>query len=135
MAKNVNHELKNLSLKANKFLLNVKKTELIIFQQKKKPLDHSVKIQLKGTTLFPTSSVKYLGVFLDEHLYWNKQLAHFITKQNQGIGILSKVRHSTNLDILKIVYHSLVGSHLHYGAQLRGQTHAENVNKIRVLGN
>ena len=80
-------------------------------------------------------NAKYLGVFLDEHLYWKNQLAHFITKLDQGIGILSKLRHSENLNILKIMYHSLVGSHLHYGAQLWGQTNNENINKITVLQN
>ena len=119
-------------MKANKLSLNVKKTELI-FRQNQKPLDHSINFKLNDIRLFPISSFKYFGVFLDEHLYWNKQLAHVITKLNQGIGILSRVRHTTNLDILKIMYHFLVGSHLHYGAQLRGQTNAEKVNKIRVL--
>ena len=76
------------------------------------------------------NSVKYLGVILDEQLYRNIQLAHVTAKLNQGIGILSKLRCSTNLNILKIVYHSLVGSHLHYRAQLWGQTNAENLNKI-----
>ena len=90
---------------------------MIISQQKKKQLDHSFNFKLNGKRLFPTSSVKYLGVFLDEYLNWNKQLVHVIAKLNQGIGILSKLRHSTNLNILKSVYHSLVGSHLHYGAR------------------
>ena len=136
LANKVNCDLKNLSqwLKANKLSLNVKKTELI-FQQKKKPLDHNVKFKLNGKRLFPTSSFKYLGVFLDEHLYWNKQPAHVIAKLNQRIDILSKLMHSTNLNILKIVYHSLVGSHLHYSTQLWGQTNAENINKIQVLQN
>ena len=46
LANKVNHDLKNLSqwLKANKLCLNVKKTELV-FWQKKKPLDHSVKFK------------------------------------------------------------------------------------------
>ena len=84
MANKENRDLKNISqwLKANKVSLNVKKTELIIFRQNKNPLHHSVKFKLNGKRLFPTSSVKYLGVFLDEHLYWDKQLAHVITKLN-----------------------------------------------------
>ena len=137
MANKENRDLKNISqwLKANKVSLNVKKTELIIFRQNKNPLHHSVKFKLNGKRLFPTSSVKYLGVFLDQHLYWNKELAHVITKLNQGIGILSKLRHYANLNILKIVYHSLVGSHLHYSAQLWGLTNTGNIDKIRVLQN
>ena len=112
LANKVNRDLKNLSqwLKANR-LSYVKKTEFIIFRQKKKSLDHNAKFKVNGKRLFPTSSVKYLGVFLDDYLYWNKQLVHVIAKLNQGIGILSKLRHNTNLNILKIVYHSLLGSH------------------------
>ena len=117
-------------MKANKLSLNVKKTELIKFQQKKKSLDHSVKFKLNGKRLFLASSVKNLGLFLDEHLYWNKQLTQVIAKLNQGIGILSKLRHGAKLNILKIVYYSLVGSHLHYAVQLWGQTNAENINEI-----
>ena len=51
-------------------------------------------------------------------IYWNKQLAYVIVKLNQGTVVLNKLRHKTNLDILKIVYHSLVKSHLYYGAKL-----------------
>ena len=136
-ANKVNRGLKNLSqwFKATKVYFNVKKTELRIFRRKKKALDPSIILKLNGKRLFPASSVKYLGVFLDKYLYWNKQLAHVIAKLNQGIGILSKLRHSTNLKILKIVSHSLVGSHLHYDAKLWGQTNVENINKIRVLYN
>ena len=98
-------------MKANKLSLNVKKTELI-FRQNKKPLDHSVNFKLNDIRLFPISSFKYFGVFLDEHLYWNKQPAHVIAKLNQVIGILRKLRHGTNINILKIVYYSVAGSHL-----------------------
>ena len=70
----------------NKLSLNVKYTELIIFRQKKKPLDYSVKFKLNGKRLFPARSVKYLGVVLDEHLYRNKQLAHVTKKLNQGVS-------------------------------------------------
>ena len=92
-------------LKANRLSLNVKKTELIIFRHKKKLLDHSVKFKFNGKRLLPTSSIKYLGVFLNEYLYCNKQLPHVIAKL-KGIDIISKLRHSTNFNILKIVYHS-----------------------------
>ena len=37
------------------------------------------------------------------------------------MSIQNESRHSSNLDILKITYHSLFGSHLLYGCQLWGQ--------------
>ena len=66
----MSQDLKNLSqwLKANKLSLNVKKTKLLIFHPKKTKLDYSVKFKLNGKRLNPISTVKYLGILLDEHL-------------------------------------------------------------------
>ena len=137
LAKQINSDLKNLSqwLKANKLSLNVNKTELVVFRKKEKLIDHTIKFKLNGKRLIPSDSVKYLGLFLDEHLSWTKQLSHVFLKLNRAIGILSKLRHNTNLNILKIVYHSLFGSHLLYGCQLWGQQIGENQQKIQKLQN
>ena len=122
-SKRINKNLFNLSnwLKANKLSLNVKKTELVIFRSKKLKIDSSFKFKLNGKRLVPTKSVKYLGVLLDEHLHWNEQISQVKMKLNRAIGILSKLRYNANLSVLKIIYHSLFGSHLLYGFQLWGQ--------------
>ena len=71
----MNQDLKNLSqwLKANKLSLNVKKNELIIIHPKRSKLDYSVKFKLSGKRLNPISTVKCLGILLDEHLLWTNQ--------------------------------------------------------------
>ena len=115
-------------LKANKLSLNIKKTELIIFHPKNTKLDYSVKFKLNGRRLTPISTVKYLGILLDEHLLWTKQVNWVNSKLNQTTGILSKLRYNTSLPILKIIYHSLFGSHLQYGTQLWGQGNCGNQN-------
>ena len=111
----MNQDLKDLMqwLKANKLSLNIKKTELIIFHQKNTKLDYGVKFKLNGRRLTPISTVKYLGILLDEHLSWTKQVNWVNSKLNQTNGIVSKLRHDTSLPVLKIVYHSLFGSHLY----------------------
>ena len=136
----MNQDLKNLSqwLKANKLSLNVKKTELIIFHfkkieliifhLKKTKLDYSVKFKLNGKILNPISTVKYFGILLDEHLLLTKQVNWVKSKLNQTNGIL---RYNMSLPILKIVYHSLFGSHLQYGAQLWGKGNCINRNNIQ----
>ena len=120
-------------LKANKLSLNVKKIELTIFHPKNTKLDYGVKFKLIGRILTPISTVKYLRILLDEHLPWTKQVNWVNPKLNQTIGILSKLRHSISLPILKIVYHSLFGLHLGYGAQLWGQGNCVNQNNIQIL--
>ena len=137
LAKRMNSDLKNLSqwLKANKLSLNVTKTELIIFHSSSKKTDPSLKIILDGKRLIQTDTVKYLGVLLDDHLLWSKQINHVATKLNQAIGILSKLRNRASLKILKMTYHSLFCSHLLYGSQLWGQSNVTSQNKIQKLQN
>ena len=99
----------------------MKKTELVIFRPRKLKIDHSFKFKLDGKRLVPTHSVKYLGVLIDEHLLWNKQVAQIKMRLNRAIGMLSKLRINANFQILKTAYHSLFESHLQYGTQLSGQ--------------
>ena len=93
LSKQVNKGLSNLSnrLRANKLSLNVKKTELVIFRPRKLKTDHSFKFRLDGKRLVPTHSIKYLGVLIDEHLPWNKQIAQIKMRLNHAIGMLSKL--------------------------------------------
>ena len=121
-------------LRANKFSLNIEKTELVVFRRQNTKLSNSFKIKLDGKRLFPTSSVN-LGVLLDEHLTWSSQISHVQMKLNGAIGILSKLRYQVNIHVLKTVYHSLFGTHLLYTCQLWGQNNKETQNKFRTLQN
>ena len=109
VAKGMNFDLKNLSqwLKANKLLLNFTKTELTIFQSSSNMINHNLKFKLDGKRLTPTSTVKYLGDLLDDHLLWSKQISHVTTKLNKAISILSTIRNNASLRTLKMTYHSL----------------------------
>ena len=111
------------------------KTELIIFHSSSKKIDRNLKFKLDGEGLTPASTVKYLGVLLDDHLLWSKQINHVTTKLNQAIGIPSTLRNNTSLKTLKMTYHSLFSSHLLYGSQLWGHTNLTNQNKIQKLRN
>ena len=95
----------------------------------------SNKFKLNGCRLIPISTVKSLGLLLDEHLLRTKELNWVNSKLKQTIGIFSKLRHNTSLPILKINYLSLFGSHLQYGAQLWGQGNCVNQNNIQNLQN
>ena len=60
LKKLVDADLKHLAdwLNANKISLNVKKTEMVIFESKQKKFEGDVKIKLCGKKLYPTESVK-----------------------------------------------------------------------------
>ena len=105
---------------------SIKKTELVLFRPK---LDHSFKFKIDGKRLIPILSVKYLGVLLDERMSWNQQIYQTKLKLNCAIGILSKLRSHTNLNILKTTYYSLFQSQLQDGVKLWGQRNNAETSK------
>ena len=86
----LNSDLKNLAnwLNTNKISLNVSKTELILFKPKRKPLDINMNIKLNGKRLYPTDSVKYLGVKIDRKLNWKSHVSATATKLNRANAML-----------------------------------------------
>ena len=135
LSKNLNNDLKSLLhwFKANKLSLNISKTELIIFCKNTAGTDQSLKLKLDGKRLHSSESVKHYWKLLREYLQWNDQIGQVKVKLNRAIGILSKIRYNANPTILKVVYHSLLGSNLLYGAQFWGKTNLANPSSIQVL--
>ena len=84
MYKKVNFDLKGITdwLNANRILLNVNKTEYIIFRSPRKQFDYNINIKLNGKRLYPSTYIKYLGVLLDEHLSWKPHINELTKKLN-----------------------------------------------------
>ena len=116
LSKLVNADLKHLLnwLNANKISLNVKKTEMIIFKSKQKKLEGDLKIKLCGKRLYPTESVKYLGVKIDANLTWQHHVNDLSTKLNRANSLLFKMRKYVSLKILRSIYFATFDSYLSY---------------------
>ena len=131
MNKQVNQDLKNLTnwLNANKICLNVSKTEVVLFKSSRKLTDVPLKLKLNGKRLYPTNSVKYLGINIDENLTWKQQISDIAIKLNKANGILSKLRHFIDRKTLKSIYHAIFEPHLYYSSLVW----AQNSNSIKRL--
>ena len=129
--KQVNKDLKTLSnwLNANKICLNVSKIELVLFRSAKKQLEFGLKLKLNGERLYPTNSVKYLGIKIDEHLTWKPHIDGISTKLNKANAMLSKIRHFVDQKTLKAIYYAIFESHLHYSSLFW----AQNFNSTKRL--
>ena len=64
--------------------------------------------------LYPTNSVKYLVVKIDEHLTWKPYVDGISAKFKKVNAILSKIRHFVDQKTLKAIYHAIFESHLYY---------------------
>lgn len=135
---NLNKDLKGLYrwLLANKISLNAAKTELVIFR---KPLQKipPINIKINGIRIAQTSSVKYLGIYLDEFLVGSTHCILLHSKLQRANGMLAKARHflCNNTNTLLSLYYSIFSSHMVNGCQVFGQTDSKFVKKIQVLQN
>ena len=103
--------MKNLTnwLNANKFSLNFSKTELILFSPQMKTLDFVQKLKLNSKRIYPTKSVKYLGIEIDENLTCIDHINDIAIKQlNRANSVLFEVRQFVNIKILKSIYYAFI---------------------------
>ena len=134
LSKLVNADLKHLLnwLNGNKISLNVKKTEMIIFKSKQKKLEGDLKIKLCGKRLYPTESVKYLGVKIDANLTWQHHVNDLSTKLNRANALLFKMRKYVSLKILRSIYFAIFDSYLCYCCLVWAQNFS-TIQRILIL--
>ena len=111
-------------LNANKISLNVKKTEMLIFKSKQKKFEGDLKIKLCGKRLYPTESVKYLGVKIDTNLSWQYHVNDLSIKLNRANALLSKIRKFVSLKILRPIYFAIFDSYLSYCSLVWAQNYS-----------
>ena len=61
-------------LAANKLIINLEKTHLMLFTNK--PRDFKVSINANGQTINEITEIKFLGVMLDNKLSWNAHIKY-----------------------------------------------------------
>ena len=91
-----------------------KKTEMVIFKSNQKKFEGDLKIKLCGKRLYPTESVKYLGVKIDATLSWQYHVNDLSIKLNRANALLFKMRKYISLKILKSIYFAIFDSYLSY---------------------
>ena len=131
----INSDLKGLTdwLNANRISFNISKTEFILFQNRNKTIHYDLKIKLNGKRIFPTTSVKYLGVIFNENLSWMNHLTALSAKLSRANSMLCKVPHFVDKQPLRSIYYAIFSSHLTYGSLIWGQQDNPNISKIISL--
>ena len=99
----------------------ISKTEVLLFRNIHKTINHSVGLKLNGKNFSFSRSVKYLGVHLDDLLSWNSHFAELSIKLRKANGLISKLRHFAPKSILLQFYNSFFESHLRYACQIWAQ--------------
>lgn len=133
-----NTELENLShwFKANKLSLNINKTNYIFFTSRSKyktEASKSFSIQLDGKNIERVCHAKFLGVYIDQELTWNKHIQEICTKISKNIGIMSRISYKLNTPILSKLYNTLILPYLNYCNFIWTSTSERMLTKLFIL--
>ena len=74
---------------------------MVIFKSKQRKLEGDLKIKLCGKRLYPTESVKYLGVKIDTNLTWQHHVNNLSIKLNRANALVFKMRKYVSPKILR----------------------------------
>ena len=99
----------------------MKKTELAIFKHQRKKLDSPIKIKPSHKRLYPSKSVKYFAIKIDENLNWKQHIHDIAIKLNRANTLLSIIRNYVNKLTLRTIYFAIFDSHINYANLVWGQ--------------
>ena len=117
----------------NKLSLNVDKTIYVVFRSPQHSLSKAININIGDVPVRKTSYNKFLGVLLDENLFWRYHLTELSKKLARICGIFFKVRLFLSLNVLICFYNSLFLSFLQYGILVWGLNHETHINPVFLL--
>ena len=98
---------------ANRLSINNDKTNLMLFTNSKESINLS-NIQLNNSMIEHVSSVRFLGVEMDENLKFNLHINNIAKKISQNTGILRKLKEFVPADTLLHLYYIFIESYMNY---------------------
>ena len=102
---------------ANKLTLNIDKSHYLHFGPKP---TIPISIELDGIPLSEPSTLKFLGVFINNKLDWNCHINNLVNKLKRNLHLLSQGKNLMDSHTLKLIYHAHLESHILYGLPVWG---------------
>ena len=114
-----NLELQNVNewFIANKLSLNAEKTKYLFFHKQRVIENIPLKLPnltFNGVEIKRESSIKFLGVMIDENITWRKHIELVENKMSKLIGILYRASPYLDRKSLKSIYFSFIHSYVNY---------------------
>ena len=119
--------------KASKLSINIKKTKFTLFHKNSSKDDIPVKLpalMVGSNNIERTSSIKFLGVMLDEHISWINHVRTVENKIAKNIGLIYRVSQFLNEDSPKTVYFSYIHPYLNYENIAWASTYATKLKSL-----
>ena len=121
---NLEHSKVSKWMVSNNLIVNASKTvalPLSIDRNTRNP-NSGISLILDGQTLNPTTSTRYLGIIIDDHLSFKSHINYLQNKISRSVGIIAKLSYQLPYNTLITFYYTLIKSHLHYALPVRAST-------------
>jgi hypothetical protein len=93
------------------------------------------KIQLDGTVLEFSETVKYLGVIVDYRLMFDEHIKYNATKIAKKTGYMMRIGKYQSKWSKKTVFNTIVAPHYEYCASIYLGANKQDINKLQMLQN
>ena len=87
-------------------------------------------LQLNGNIIEGKDSLMFLGVILDEHLTWKKDMQLIENKLSKDVGVLYKTSKLINCKCLRSIYFSFIHSYINYANIAWASTNKTKLKKL-----
>ena len=118
-------------IRINKLSINYIKLEFIIIT--KKQFKHKFEIVIQENKIKQKSFVKYLGILIDDKLNWKHQVKQICSKIARGSWALYHIKNNVDKQTMKMVYYSLVYSHLQYCMSSWGSASETTLHPLKII--
>ena len=109
-------------LHSNKLKLNASKSKFMIFFKHPKIIP-KLNIWANGNQIDEVQEFNFLGITIDQNITWTPHIQKISIKILRVIGVLRKMKRIFPQYILRLIYNSLIHTHLIYGLNLWGFKH------------
>ena len=132
----LNVELSNISqwLITKKISLNVKKTHYMVITRIKVAKNNIV-IKINDHVISEVHKTKFLGVIIDNKIYWKDHVSYIAGKVSRGIGMMIKAKQYLQKEALLTLYYSFIYPYFTYCNHIWGATYVSNLSKLIRLQN
>ena len=113
-------------LKTNRLSLNASKTSHMIISNQKNALG----IKIRETILTKVSTVKFIGITLDENLTFKDHVNKVTSNITKSVGVMRRLHCQLPANVMVKLHYSLVYSHLTYALLAWGRSGSTNAAKI-----
>ena len=121
---------------SNKLTLNAEKTSFTIFKSPRKIINNMPdSISFLNHKINRVSSIKFLGVILDENLSFDKHINEVCNKLKRLFHVFYSIRGFLSKENIRTIYYALVYSRIKYGIAVYGQAKLTKIRKIQILQN